>query len=169
MEIRIAGTVNDSIVDGPGFRFAVFVQGCSHACPGCQNEHTWDFAGGELSDTDDILARIAKNPLLRGVTLTGGEPFESIAPMADIARRCRERGLDVWCYTGYLFEQIAGGELGPEAQELLGLCDVLVDGPFVEAEKTLGLRFRGSSNQRVIDVPASLEAGEAVLVPEYHS
>ena len=166
MDIRIAGTVNDSIVDGPGFRFTVFVQGCSHCCPGCQNPQTWSRDGGEMSTTEEILARIDKNPLLRGVTLSGGEPFESIAPMAEIARSCHERGLDVWCYTGYLYEDIAAGKLGEEAIELLELCDVLVDGLFIEDQKTLGLRFRGSANQRLIDVPASLAAGEACLLPE---
>lgn len=162
MEFRIAGTVNDSIVDGPGFRFAVFAQGCSHCCPGCQNPQTWDAEGGETAATEELLARIDKNPLLRGVTLSGGEPFEQPAPMAELAQECRARGLDVWCYTGYLYEEIAEGALGEEARALLEACDVLVDGPFIESEKTLGLRWRGSANQRVIDVPASLAAGKAV-------
>ena len=162
MEFRIAGTVNDSIVDGPGFRFTVFTQGCSHCCPGCQNPQTWDPEGGETGDVDDLLVRIDKNPLLRGVTLSGGEPFEQPEPMAELARECQKRGLDVWCYTGYLYEDIAAGSLGDEALALLEACDVLVDGPYIEAEKTLGLRWRGSANQRVIDVPASLAAGVAV-------
>ena len=163
MEIRIAGTVNDSIVDGPGIRFSIFTQGCSNHCPGCQNPQTWDPDGGELVDTDDLLATIARNPLLKGITLTGGEPFEQPLPLIELCKACKERGLDVWAYSGYTFESLLAGEAGPEARELLSLCDVLVDGLFVESLKTLSLKWRGSSNQRVIDVPASLAAGEVVL------
>ncbi|MGI6221828.1 MAG: anaerobic ribonucleoside-triphosphate reductase activating protein [Coriobacteriales bacterium] len=162
MQVRIAGTVNDSIVDGPGIRFSIFTQGCSHHCPGCQNPQTWDFEGGELVDTDDLLAKIAKNPLLKGITLTGGEPFEQPEPLIELSRACHERGLDAWAYSGYTFEEIVGGAAGDAARELLSECDVLVDGLFVEDLKTLGLKWRGSSNQRVIDVPASLDAGSVV-------
>ena len=152
MEIRIAGTVNDSIVDGPGIRFSIFTQGCSHHCPGCQNPPTWN-----------PDATIARNPLLKGVTLTGGEPFEQAEPLIALCRACHERGLDVWAYSGYTFEELVAGKAGTAARELLELCDVLVDGLFVEELKSLSLKWRGSSNQRVIDVPASLAAGEAVL------
>ena len=162
MEIRIAGTVNDSIVDGPGIRFSIFTQGCSHHCPGCQNPQTWSFDGGELVDTDDLLAKIAKNPLLKGITLTGGEPFEQAEPLISLCEACRARGLDVWAYSGYTFEQLIDGAAGEAAKELLGLCDVLVDGLFVESLQSYDLKWRGSSNQRVIDVPASLAAGEVV-------
>ena len=166
VEFRIAGTVNDSIVDGPGFRFSVFVQGCSHRCPGCQNPQTWDPDGGETATVEDIMASVDANPLLRGVTLSGGEPFEQPAPMAEIARSCHERGLDVWCFTGYLYEDIAAGVLGDEALSLLDACDVLVDGLFVEEEKTFGLKWRGSSNQRVIDVRATRESGEVIVLED---
>ena len=162
MDLRIAGLVNDSIVDGPGFRLAVFTQGCSHRCPGCQNEHTWDPAGGETVTVDDLLAKVDRNPLLKGVTLTGGEPFEQAAPLIGFAQACHERGLDVWAYSGYTYEQLAAGKAGEDARALLAECDVLVDGPFVEAEKSLMLKWRGSANQRVIDVRRSLDAGEAV-------
>ena len=162
MQIRLAGTVNDSIVDGPGIRFSIFTQGCSHHCKGCQNPQTWSFEGGELTDTDDLLARIAKNPLLKGITLTGGEPFEQPEPLIELCQACHERGLDVWAYSGYTFEELMAGKAGPVARELLGLCDVLVDGLFVEDLQSYDLKWRGSSNQRVIDVPASLEAGEVV-------
>lgn len=162
MQIRLAGTVNDSIVDGPGIRFSIFTQGCSHQCPGCQNPQTWSFDGGELVDTDDLLARIAKNPLLKGITLTGGEPFEQAEPLVELCTAVRERGLDVWAYSGFTFEQIVAGEAGEAACALLELCDVLVDGPFLADLQSYELKWRGSSNQRVIDVPASLAAGSVV-------
>ncbi|MGI6216150.1 MAG: anaerobic ribonucleoside-triphosphate reductase activating protein [Coriobacteriales bacterium] len=163
MKFRLAGTVNDSIVDGPGIRYSVFVQGCTHKCPGCQNPQTHDPAGGKEADTDDLLVEISKNPLLKGITLSGGEPFEQPLPMIDLCEKVREKGLDVWGYTGYLYEDIASGKLGDDARRLLELCDVLVDGPFVESQKSMSLHWRGSANQRVIDVPKSLETGEVVL------
>ena len=165
MDIRIAGIVNDSIVDGPGIRLTIFTQGCSHKCPGCQNPQTHDFNGGELTTTDAILAKVAGNPLLKGITLSGGEPFEQAAPLIEIVKAVKERGLDVWAYSGYLFEELVEGKAGPLAIELLMLCDVLVDGPFVQDLKTFSVKWRGSSNQRVIDVPASLAAGSAVDMP----
>lgn len=165
MKIRLAGLMNDSIVDGPGMRLAVFTQGCPHHCPGCHNPQSHDFEGGEWGDTDEILAMAEENILLDGITLTGGEPFCQPEPCADIARRAHAAGLNVWCYTGYLFETLAKGTT--EQQELLQHIDVLVDGSFLMAEKTLDKRFRGSANQRIIDVPASLAANQLVL-SSYH-
>ncbi len=162
MDIRIAGLANDSIVDGPGIRMTVYAQGCSHACPGCQNPQTQDPFGGDLSTTDEILSKAEANPLLKGVTLSGGEPFDQAEACLVIARGCHEMGLDVWAYTGYLYEEIVSGSLGEAARELLEECDVVVDGPFEQDLRTLDLRFRGSSNQRIIDVAASLDAGTAV-------
>lgn len=115
-----------------------------------------------MADTDDIVAQASRNPLLKGVTLTGGEPFEQPEACLEIARGCHALGLDVWAYTGSLYEDIEAGVLGEAAVELLHECDVLVDGPFVEELKTLGIRFRGSSNQRVIDVKRSLDVGGPV-------
>lgn len=161
MKIRIAGIVNDSIVDGPGIRLTVFTQGCPHHCPGCHNPQSHDFEGGEIRDTDEILDEMRENILLDGVTLSGGEPFAQAAACVDIARGAHALGLNVWCYTGYTFEKLMNGE--PEWLDLLQNIDVLVDGPFVMAQKTLEARFRGSSNQRILDVPASLASGETIL------
>ena len=163
MRMRIAGIANDSIVDGPGLRLTVFAQGCPHRCPGCHNPQTHDFSGGSEGDTGDIIAKMRKNPLLDGVTLSGGEPFGQPEACAEIARAARAQGLNVWCYSGYTFEELL--EHGTRAQrELLETLDVLVDGRFELAKRSLECRFRGSSNQRLIQAPASLEAGRAIEV-----
>ena len=159
MKIRIAGLVNDSIVDGPGFRFAIFTQGFPHACPGCHNPQTHAFDGGQDADTDGIIAQFRANPLLDGITLTGGDPFCQPEPCAVLARAAHESGLNVWAYTGYLYEETLKD---PAMRALLDELDVLIDGPFLLAERTLDMRFRGSKNQRAIDVPASLQSGEVV-------
>lgn len=164
MKIRIAGMVNDSIVDGPGFRFSVFTQGCPHHCIGCHNLQTHDFAAGTDVDTDEILDRIHKNPLLDGLTLTGGEPFVQSEACAEIAREVRKMGLNVWCYSGYTFEELVDGK--KEWLELLQVIDVLVDGRFEIAERTLDYRFRGSKNQRLIDVQTSLAEQKAVEITD---
>ena len=161
MNIRVAGIANDSIVDGPGLRLTVFTQGCPHRCPGCHNPQTHDFAGGSDWETDEIIGKIKKNALLDGVTLSGGEPFCQPEACAEIAHAARGMGLNVWSYSGYTFEEIIGN--GTEAQiALLRELDVLVDGRFELEKRSLECRFRGSSNQRLIDVPASLKSGSAV-------
>ena len=162
MNIRIAGTVGDSIVDGPGLRLTVFTQGCPHHCPGCHNPETHDPAGGHDADTGEILAALARNPLASGVTLSGGEPFCQPAACLDIARGAHALGKNVWTYTGYTLERLLS-EDDPDRLALLRETDVLVDGPFVQAEKSLELRFCGSRNQRLIDVKRSLASGGAVL------
>lgn len=160
MKLRIAGTVNDSIVDGPGFRFAVFTQGCPHHCPGCHNPQTHDFAGGRDADTEEILAQIRKNLLLDGLTLTGGEPFCQGAACTELAKGAHTAGLNVWSYSGYTFEELLHGD---DAQRmLLENIDVLVDGRFLVERRTLECRFRGSDNQRLVDVPKSLAAGRVI-------
>lgn len=156
MKIRIAGLVNDSIVDGPGFRFTVFTQGCPHHCVGCHNPQTHDFQGGSDMDTDEIVARFKKNPLLDGITLSGGEPFCQSEACAELARAARALGLNVWCYSGYTFEELLNGK--DEWKTLLQELDVLIDGRFVLEERSLECKFRGSRNQRVIDVPTSLKS-----------
>ena len=161
--MRIAGTVQDSIVDGPGFRFVLFTQGCPHHCEGCQNPQTHDPAGGTEISTEEIVGQILSNPLTDGVTFSGGEPFEQAADCAVIARQAREQGLNVWTYTGYTFEQLAEKmKTDRGTEELLALTDVLVDGRFVLAQKSFDVPWRGSRNQRLIDVPQSLAAGRAV-------
>ena len=160
--IRLSGAVDDSIVDGPGIRFAVFTQGCKHGCKGCHNPEAQDFEGGYLVTTEALLRRIRQNPLLVGITLTGGEPFEQADALIELARRVRELGLTVWAYSGYLYDELLAGKPMPATAELLTYIDVLVDGLYNERKKSLELRFRGSSNQRLIDVPASLKANQVV-------
>lgn len=160
MKLRIAGTVNDSIVDGPGLRYAVFTQGCPHDCPGCHNPQTHDFSGGKDIDTSEILAQIRKNPLLEGLTLTGGEPFCQCTACIALAQGAHAHGLNVWCYSGYTFEELINGKA--EWRLLLQNIDMLVDGPFLLEKRSLDCRFRGSSNQRLIDVPKSLMANRAI-------
>lgn len=160
MIMRIAGIVNDSIVDGPGFRLSVFTQGCPHACPGCHNPQTHDFNGGYDIDTAEIIKKMRMNPLLDGITLSGGDPFCQSEPCAVLADAAHEAGLNVWCYTGYSYEELLKGK--KEWMELLKHIDVLVDGRFEMNKRSLECRFRGSSNQRLIDVQASLMQGKAI-------
>ncbi|MGP1366198.1 MAG: anaerobic ribonucleoside-triphosphate reductase activating protein [Schwartzia sp. (in: firmicutes)] len=162
MELRIAGTVDDSVVDGDGYRFTIFTQGCPHACPGCQNPETWDFVGGKLVDTDDLLPKILANPLLSGVTFSGGEPFAQAAPLADLANKLRPHGLTRWAYTGYTLEALMARK-EPAIDALLSTLDVLVDGRFLLGERDLTLRFRGSKNQRIIDMNRTRAEGRIVL------
>jgi len=162
MKIRIAGTVNDSIVDGPGLRFSVFTQGCPHHCPGCHNPETHDPMGGREADTEEIIAKMKKNPLLSGLTLSGGDPMMQPAACAEIAKAAHASGLSVWTYTGYTWEKLME-EKDPDRMELLRQSDVLVDGPFILAQRSLELDFCGSKNQRLIDVAASLKAGSIVI------
>ena len=157
MNMRIAGIVNDSIVDGPGLRLAIFAQGCPHHCPGCHNPESHDFAGGSDMDTEKIIARMDANPLLDGITLTGGEPFEQPEACRILADAAHARGLNVWAYSGYTFEQLCAA---PEKRRLLEACDVLVDGPFLLEERSLDLRFRGSKNQRVLKASEMLAGSE---------
>jgi anaerobic ribonucleoside-triphosphate reductase activating protein len=160
--MRIASTISDSIVDGPGLRFTVFTQGCPHHCPGCHNPDTHDPAGGEEVALEELEGRIAANPLIQGLTLSGGEPFLQAGECARLARWARGRGLNVWVYTGYTYEKLLeAGEA--DALALLEAADVLVDGPFVLERKSYAALFRGSDNQRLIDLPASLARGEVVL------
>lgn len=160
--LRISDTVNDSIVDGPGLRFTVFVQGCPHNCPGCHNPQTHAFDGGTLVEKEQILERIKGNPLLDGVTFSGGEPFCQAKALAALGREIRKLGLNIMTYSGYTFEQLYARRDEEGIGELLEVTDWLVDGPYIEALRSLELQFRGSSNQRILDVQKSLAAGEPV-------
>lgn len=162
MELRIAGTVNDSIVDGNGIRFTIFVQGCPHGCEGCHNPQTHDFDGGTISATEELLERIKGNPLLDGVTFSGGEPFCQAEALAVLGREIKQLGLDIVTYTGYTFEQLYENREKAHWGELLAVTDYLIDGPFILAEKSWEVKFRGSSNQRYIDCQRSLAEGRAV-------
>ncbi|MGN0970513.1 MAG: anaerobic ribonucleoside-triphosphate reductase activating protein [Aristaeellaceae bacterium] len=162
MNIRIAGTVNDSIVDGPGYRYTIFTQGCPHHCPGCHNPQSHDFEGGRVVDTDAILRQVRENPLLDGITLSGGEPFCQPEACRALAEAAHDLGMSVWCYTGYTWEKLMQ-EADPARLALLEAVDVLVDGPFILAQKSLELKFCGSRNQRLIDVKKTRQAGQVVL------
>ncbi len=162
--LNISGIEPESIVDGPGIRYVVFVQGCPHHCPGCHNPQTHDFDGGHKQDIATILQEIDKNPLLSGVTFSGGEPFCQAEALAKLGKAIKERGLNLICYSGYTFEELLKlGESKPEVFCLLELSDLLIDGKFILEEKSLNLPFRGSKNQRVLNVPASLQSGKAIL------
>lgn len=162
--LRIAGIESESFVDGPGIRLTVFTQGCHHNCPGCQNPQTHDFNGGSEMDLDEVLAMIDDNPLLDGVTFSGGDPMDQAGELIPLARKIKERGLNLVVFTGYTFENLQKHwNEKPEFLELLSLTDMLVDGPFVMAKKSMDVKFRGSYNQRLIDVPKSLAEGRVVL------
>ena len=163
------------VANGPGVRVSLFVSGCTHRCEECFNPETWDFSFGSPfgePEMEKILALLSPDHI-RGLSLLGGEPFEpdNQAPVLELAKRVRVRlpQKTILFYTGYLYEEPGAGKVGEHSRELLGGLDVLVDGPFVLARKDLGLRFRGSNNQRIINVPASLKAGEVRLAEEYMS
>ncbi len=164
MTIDMAGIVTDSIVDGPGIRTAFFSQGCPHHCEGCHNPETWEFGVGTPMETARLADIARSNPLCRGVTFSGGEPFAQAEGFCELAQTLKAEGYEIASYTGYTFERLR--DHGTEAQKrLLSLLDVLVDGPFVLSQRSLDLVFRGSANQRIIDVPKSLAAGDVILAP----
>lgn len=186
--MRVFGLAPDSIVDGPGLRFTVFVQGCSHHCPGCHNPESQPTEGGESYTVEELANKIRANKLIHAVTLSGGEPFEQAEECAELARILKAEGYNIWAYTGYLFEDLlqksAAAEPGNDATaaaesdnfdpvltdstvlglnptataNLLANIDVLVDGPYIESLHSFDATWRGSTNQRLLDVPASLKA-----------
>jgi anaerobic ribonucleoside-triphosphate reductase activating protein len=159
--LRVAGVIEESIVDGPGIRFALFLQGCRLHCPGCQNPQTWDFEGGTLVSAAEVLERIKSNPLAKGVTFSGGEPFEQATALLPLAEELKAQGYHLMAFSGYTLDQLIQK---PECLALLEKLDLLVDGPYVEAKKSLELRFRGSTNQRILNIAKTREKGwEAVL------
>ena len=158
--VRLAGVVDESVVDGPGVRLVVFAQGCPHRCRGCHNPHTWDFDGGAEVSIEQTLLRADANPILSGITLTGGEPFAQAPGFARLAQEARRRGLSVVAYTGYTWEQLVDS-LAPGVRELLLATDILIDGPFVQALADTGLAYRGSRNQRIIQVHDHITASLA--------
>ena len=155
--------VDGTIVDGPGLRTSVYTAGCAHACPGCHNQATWPFDAGKDMSVDDIMDRIIANG--DNVTFSGGDPMYQAKNLLPLAKRIKAEGMSLWCYTGYCFEELL--EI-PHCRALLDFVDVLVDGPYVEARRDPALRFRGSDNQRIIDVPASLREGRAVELTRYY-
>jgi anaerobic ribonucleoside-triphosphate reductase activating protein len=162
--LKVYGTVTDSIVDGPGLRYAIFTQGCHHHCPGCHNPESQPFDGGTEYTLAALLEDIEANKLIDKVTLTGGDPFDQPHPCAVLAEELKRRGYNVWCYTGALYEDLLEqNKTNEDVHRLLNSIDVLVDGPFIEARKSLSLHWCGSANQRLIDMPSTREKGYVVL------
>ena len=164
-KIRLAGIEPESTVDGPGVRYAIFVQGCEHHCKGCHNPQTWALNGGQVRGLGILFTEIVYSPLVTGVTFTGGEPFLQARKLCLLAAVLHDRKYNLWAYTGFTWDTLIKD---PVRMELLKWLDVVVDGPFVEAKKSLELDFRGSSNQRIIDVQKSLKQGQVVLMPGFN-
>ena len=165
MLIKLAGLVPESFVDGPGIRFTIFTQGCPHNCKGCHNPETHDFNGGRLADVDKIYDKIISNPLVKGVTFSGGEPFCQPEPLAYIAKKLKDKGFHIMSYSGYTFEELLEKSVSNKhIADLLNNLDILVDGRFILAERSLELKFRGSKNQRIINVPESIKTRKAIEI-----
>lgn len=163
--VRLAGIAYESLVNGPGMRRVFFAQGCKHNCKGCFNPETHNFDGGEIMDMDELIKDVLDNPLLKGVTFSGGDPIEQAHSFSYMANIFKSSNLNIWCYTGYKFEDLLKKmELDKSIKDLLNNIDVLVDGKFEINNKKEGLKFKGSSNQRIIDVKKSLESGEIVII-----
>ena len=166
--IRLAGVVRESIVDGPGLRFTVFCQGCPHGCEGCHNPATHDFEGGYDCEISKIIAAVDENPLWDGVTFSGGEPMCQPEAFAALAEELKKRKLNIMVYTGYTYEELLKlAETRPAVGKLLELTDYLVDGRFILAERDLTLPFRGSANQRILDMERTRAEGTPVLAEKY--
>lgn len=163
MKVQVAGVVNESVTDGVGFRTTIFFQGCRHHCAGCHNPQTWAFDGGNALEIDDLISQIPFSPLIKGITLSGGDPFFQPQAAAALARDCKNRGKDVWAYTGFTWEQLMS-QGDADMLDLVKACDVLVDGPFIHSLICYDLPFRGSSNQRLIAVQDSLNSGKVIEV-----
>lgn len=160
MHLRIAGTIAESIVDGPGIRFVIFTQGCKFGCVGCHNPHTWDIQGGYEADIDDLFEKISADPLIKGVTISGGEPFLQCEALIPLVKKLKNNGYEIAIFTGYTFEELKRDNL---KIELLKLTDTVIDGRFILSERSLLLKFKGSKNQRIINVQKSLESGKVII------
>ena len=163
--IRLSGIAYESLVNGPGMRRVFFAQGCKHNCKNCFNTDTHDFCGGEERDLDELIEDTLDNPILRGVTFSGGDPWEQADKFAYMAKFFKEKALNIWSYTGYTYEYIIENKdkrLG--WNDLLNSIDVLVDGRFEEDKMQDGLKFRGSTNQRIIDVKESLRLNKVIII-----
>lgn len=163
MKLRIAGLVKESITDGKGIRYTVFTQGCPHGCPGCHNPETHDTNGGYFMDTEEIFEDFQKNPMLKGMTFSGGEPFLQPQPLCALAQNVHSVGKDITVYTGWTYEELLGMD-NPMVKQLLDNTDILIDGKYLEDLRNLELCFRGSENQRIIDMNATREKGSTVLL-----
>ena len=166
MKIRLASEelLTDSIVDGEGLRAVIWTQGCSHHCKGCHNPETWDFKAGFLTDTDTVKKKIDELAMQDGITFSGGDPFFQLDACIDIAKYAKEKGLNIWSYTGFVFEDLLNNA---KAKEFLKYVDVLIDGPFQIDKKSLLATYRGSTNQRIINVKKSLKDGKVHQIKKY--
>ena len=166
--IRLAADLqSDSIVDGPGLRTVIWTQGCAHHCPGCQNPQTWDFDGGGLVPIKEVLKAIDELEEQTGITFSGGDPMYQPESCTEIAKYCKQKGYNIWVYTGFTYEEIMKmAKTKPIYKEFLKYIDILVDGPFVIQERDLNLLFRGSRNQRLIDIPQTRRKRHIVLLDE---
>lgn len=163
--IRLSGIIYESLVNGPGMRRVFFAQGCKHNCQGCFNPDTHDFNGGQDKNMDELILDTIENPMIKGVTFSGGDPLEQAEEFAYMAKIFKEHGLDIWSYTGYTYEFILENQYNnPGWSEFINNIDVLVDGKFEKDRAIGGLKFRGSSNQRIIDVKNSLISNEVVVL-----
>jgi len=158
----------DSIVDGEGLRSVIWFQGCSHHCKECHNPETWDFNGGYESKIDDVKKMIDNLEFQAGVTFSGGDPMMQVEALKELSKYVKEKGMNVWCYTGYTYEKLLElAKTNNSYLEALNNIDVLVDGPFEIQNKSFDVQFRGSTNQRIIDVPKSLEKNKVILIEKY--
>ena len=165
MKIRLASPLQkDSVVDGPGIRTVIWTQGCPHHCPFCHNPETHSFEGGTIVPVQDIIEEIKSLELQDGITFSGGDPMMQPLACLEIAKKCKELGYNVWCYTGFLFEELLNK---PDCLEFLNYVDVLVDGKFDNNLKSYSAKYRGSKNQRIINVKSSLKKKKAVCLREY--
>jgi anaerobic ribonucleoside-triphosphate reductase activating protein len=165
--MRLSGIIPDSIVDGPGIRYVIFTQGCPHRCPYCHNPETWDFNGGEEYSVKQVLRLLKKQTKkIRGITLSGGEPFLFACEMAEIAQTARLANLDVVTYTGFTYEQLIEKN-NNDINALLCASDILIDGIYIHELRSAELKFYGSSNQRIINIPETQKQGKVVLVNDY--
>lgn len=165
-KIRIAGYVDDSIVDGPGIRFTIFTQGCAHHCFNCHNPETWAFDKGKDVDIDELISKIKRNPLLQGITLSGGDPLYQVNACLELVKKVKELNsdLDIIIYTGFTFEELANNfKKNDDLLSLLKLSDILIDGKYEDSLRDLTLKFRGSSNQRVINLKKTFLEEKIVL------
>jgi anaerobic ribonucleoside-triphosphate reductase activating protein len=162
MELRVAGIVKESVVDGPGFRYVIFAQGCTHFCKGCHNPDTHALDGGYVVSTESLIEDIKQSRYIDGVTFSGGEPFLQAEAFIHIAEKLKETNVDIVCYTGFTFEELIESK-DEGRKKLLGLVDMLIDGPYIEELMDLSLTYRGSKNQRIIDVKGSIREQKAII------
>lgn len=160
--LRVLDIIAGTSVDGPGLRTSIYLAGCSHHCPGCHNPHSWDFTGGREMTVSEILEEVDRHGF--NVTFSGGDPIYQYRSLTKLAKELNERGYTIWCYTGFLFEELRGN---PAMTPLLEQLEAVVDGPFIEARKDSSLLFRGSANQRIIDVAASISGGTHLWEPSF--